>query len=136
VGYVDAYYQFIERPKLLDTCDLVLCNFYPFWEGAANYFSMSYLNNMLEITKEVSQDKRIIVTETGWPSLGETVESAVPSRINVMKYFIISQQWAKINNLEMFHFSSFDESWKVVQEGKLGTSWGLWDKNEKFKYKK
>jgi GPH family glycoside/pentoside/hexuronide:cation symporter len=136
VGYVDAYYQFIERPKLLDTCDLVLCNFYPFWEGAANYFSMSYLNNMLEITKEVSQDKRIIVTETGWPSLGETVESAVPSRINAMKYFIISQQWAKINNLEMFHFSSFDESWKVVQEGKLGTSWGLWDKNEKFKYKK
>ena len=136
VGYVDAYYQFIERPKLIDACDLVLCNFYPFWEGASNDFSMSYLNNMLEITKEVSQGKRIIVTETGWPSVGETVESAVPSKINAMKYFIISQQWAKISNIELFHFSSFDESWKVVQEGKLGTSWGLWDKNEKFKFKK
>ena len=30
VGYVDAYYQFIERPKLIDACDVVLCNFYPF----------------------------------------------------------------------------------------------------------
>jgi GPH family glycoside/pentoside/hexuronide:cation symporter len=136
VGYVDAYYQFIERPNLIDACDLVLCNFYPFWEGAANDFSISYLTNMLEVTKVVSNGKKIIVTETGWPSFGETVESAVPSRINAMKYFIVSQQWAKSNNLEMFHFSSFDESWKVVQEGKLGTSWGLWDKNEKFKFKK
>ena len=136
VGYVDAYYQFIERPKLIDACDLVLCNFYPFWEGADNDFSMSYLSNMLDVTKEISNGKRIIVTETGWPSIGEIVESAVPSRINAMKYFIISQEWAKTNKLEIFHFTSFDESWKVIQEGKLGTSWGLWDKNEKFKYKK
>jgi len=136
VGYVDAYYQFLERPKLIDACDLLLCNFYPFWEGASIDYSMTYLSNMFEVTKEISNGKRIIVTETGWPSFGETVESAVPSRINAMKYFILSQQWAKINKLEIFHFSSFDESWKVIQEGKLGTSWGLWDKNEKFKYKK
>ena len=43
-------------------------------------------------------------------------------------------EWAKNNNLEIFHFSSFDESWKVIQEGKLGTSWGLWDKNEQLKF--
>jgi GPH family glycoside/pentoside/hexuronide:cation symporter len=136
VGYVDAYYQYIERPNLVDACDLLLCNFYPFWEGAAIDYSMSYLSNMLEVTKAVSKDKRIIITETGWPSFGETVENAVPSKINAMKYFVISQEWAKSNNLEIFHFSSFDESWKVIQEGKLGTSWGLWDKNERFKFKK
>jgi GPH family glycoside/pentoside/hexuronide:cation symporter len=136
VGYVDAYYQFIERPKLVDACDLILCNFYPFWEGAVIDYSASYLSNMLEVTKEVSKDKRIVITETGWPSIGEIIESAIPSRINAMKFFISSQEWAKSNNIELFHFSSFDESWKVIQEGKLGTSWGLWDKNEKFKFKK
>ena len=136
VGYVDAYYQFIERPKLIDACDLILSNFYPFWEGAAIDFSLSYLNNMLDVTKAVCNGKKIIITETGWPSFGEMVESAVPSRINAMKYFVVSHEWAKNNKLELFHFSSFDESWKVVQEGKLGTSWGLWDKNENFKYKK
>ncbi|MFM9944475.1 MAG: MFS transporter, partial [Bacteroidia bacterium] len=88
VGYVDAYYQFIERPKLIEACDLLLCNFYPFWEGAAIDYSMSYLSNMLEVTKEINNGKRIIVTETGWPSFGEIVESALPSRINAMKYFI------------------------------------------------
>jgi glycoside/pentoside/hexuronide:cation symporter, GPH family len=136
VGYVDAYYQFIERPILVDACDLILCNFYPFWEGADIDYSASYLSNMLEVTKAVSKDKRIVITETGWPSVGEIIESAIPSRINAMKYFISSQEWAKSNNIELFHFSSFDESWKVIQEGKLGTSWGLWDKNEKFKFKK
>ena len=136
LGYVDAYYQFIERPKLVDACDLILCNFYPFWEGVSIDYTMSYLHNMFEVTKAVSNGKRMIVTETGWPSIGETIEEAVPSEINAMKYFIVSQEWAMQNNIEMFHFSSFDESWKIEQEGTLGTSWGLWDKNEKFKYKK
>jgi glycoside/pentoside/hexuronide:cation symporter, GPH family len=136
VGYVDAYYQFIERPKLIDACDLVLCNFYPFWEGASIEYALTYLSNMYEVTKSVSMDKRIVITETGWPSFGETIESAVPSRINAMKYFIVSQEWAKKNKIELYHFSSFDESWKVIQEGKLGSSWGLWDKHEKFKFKK
>lgn len=136
VSYVDAYYQFIDRPMLIDVCDVVLCNFYPFWEGAAIDYSFSYLTNMLEVTKAISKNKRIIITETGWPSFGEIIENAVPSRTNAMKYFIVSQEWAKDNHLQLFHFSSFDESWKVIQEGKLGTSWGLWDKNENFKYKK
>ncbi len=134
VGYVDAYYQFIERPKLIDACDLVLCNFYPFWEGASIDYALSYLSNMYEITQTVCKGKKIIITETGWPSVGETIESAVPSRINAMKYFIVSQQWSRNNNIDLYHFSSFDESWKVIQEGKLGSSWGLWDKNEKFKF--
>lgn len=136
LGYVDAYYQFIERPKLVAACDLILCNFYPFWEGVSIDYTMSYLHNMFEVTKAVSNGKRMIVTETGWPSNGETVEDAVPSNLNAMKYFIVSQEWAAQNKVELFHFSSFDESWKVEQEGRLGASWGLWDKNEKFKYKK
>ena len=33
VGYVDAYYQFYERPALVEACDVILVNCYPFWEG-------------------------------------------------------------------------------------------------------
>ena len=36
--------------------------------------------------------------------------------------------------IEMFYFSSFDESWKEGPEGDVGAYWGLWDMNEKFKY--
>ncbi len=134
VSYVDAYYQFLDRPNLIASCDLLLVNFYPFWEGANIDYSASYLQNMLEVTQNAAQGKKIIISETGWPSKGETVEKAIPSDINAMKYFVSSQRWAKNNNIDLFHFSSFDESWKVIQEGTVGTSWGIWDKNEKLKF--
>ena len=134
VGYVDAYYQFLDRPNLISNCDLLLVNFYPFWEGANIDYAVSYLQNMMEVTKNVAQGKKIIISETGWPSKGDTVEEAIPSEINAMKYFVSSQNWAKNNNIELFHFSSFDESWKVIQEGTVGTAWGIWDKNEQLKF--
>ena len=134
VSYVDAYYQFLNRTDLVANCDILLVNFYPFWEGANNDYALSYLNNMMELTKNVASGKKIIIAETGWPSKGESVEEAVPSEINAMKYFIASQEWAKSNNTPLFYFSSFDESWKVKQEGTVGTAWGIWDKNEKLKF--
>jgi GPH family glycoside/pentoside/hexuronide:cation symporter len=134
VGYVDAYYQFLDKPNLVDSCDVILANLYPFWEGANNDYAVSYLDEMMEVTKNVAKGKKIIITESGWPSSGQVVEDAEPSKINAMKYFISSQNWAKNNNIELFHFSSFDESWKVKQEGAVGTSWGIWDKNEQLKY--
>ena len=36
--------------------------------------------------------------------------------------------------LKGFYFTSFDESWKRHSEGWAGTSWGLWDANENFKF--
>jgi GPH family glycoside/pentoside/hexuronide:cation symporter len=134
VTYVDAYYQFIERPNLVTVCDVLLCNLYPFWEGANIDTTLTYLNKMLDTTQSFAQNKKIIISETGWPSNGNAVENAIPSKLNAMKYFVISQEWAKLNNLELFHFSSFDETWKVKQEGEVGANWGLWDKNGNFKY--
>jgi GPH family glycoside/pentoside/hexuronide:cation symporter len=134
VGYVDAYYQYLDRPALVKACDVLLTNFYPFWEGADNKYALAYVNRMMEMTKAISQGKKIIITETGWPSLGGSVEEAVPSDVNAMKYFIAIQEWTKTNQIKMFYFSSFDETWKVKEEGAVGAGWGLWDKHENLKY--
>jgi glycoside/pentoside/hexuronide:cation symporter, GPH family len=134
VGYVDAYYQFLDKPALVEACDVILVNCYPFWEGANNAYAVSYLNRMLELTQTIAGNKKIIITETGWPSNGENVESAEPSKLNAMKYFIAVQDWAKSRPVELFYFSSFDESWKVKEEGTVGAQWGIWDKDEKIKY--
>ncbi|WP_445735990.1 MFS transporter [Mariniflexile sp.] len=136
VAYVDAYYQFLDKPALVGACDVVLVNFYPFWEGADIKYALSYFNGMMELTQQVANGKKIIIAETGWPSKGEHVEAAEPSNLNTMKYFINVQEWAKDKNIDMFYFSSFDESWKVKQEGEVGTGWGIWDKNEKLKFTK
>jgi len=51
-----------------------------------------------------------------------------------LKYFINAQRWSKSEDIPMFYFSSFDESWKIEKEGDVGASWGLWDKDEKLKF--
>ena len=76
----------------------------------------------------------VIVAETGWPGQGQPVGRAVPSAENAMRYFVDVQQWARREGVKLFHFSSFDEPWKLQQEGEVGTQWGLWDKDERPKY--
>ncbi|WP_034058056.1 MFS transporter [Lacinutrix jangbogonensis] len=134
VGYVDTYYEYYNRPKLVEVTDVILANCYPFWEGFAIENALTHLRQMHAITQSVSKGKKIIIAETGWPSQGENIDHAEPTQLNAMKYFIQTQEWAKAEGVEMFHFSSFDESWKVRVEGELGARWGIWDKDEKLKY--
>ena len=134
VGYVDAYYEFTNRPQLVAACDVILANCYPFWEGANIKIAGYYLQEMYRKTVEAAQGKKVIITETGWPSIGTKVGGAEPSKENVMTYYVKTQLWAQYEEVDVFYFSSFDESWKIHFEGWAGTSWGLWDKNEKFKF--
>jgi GPH family glycoside/pentoside/hexuronide:cation symporter len=134
VGCVDTYYEFSQRPNLVAISDVILANCYPFWEGSSIEESLTDLRQMHAITKQVANGKKVIITETGWPSQGQSVGDANPSQLNAMKYFIQTQEWANTSEIEMMHFSSFDESWKVRVEGELGARWGIWDKNEKLKY--
>ncbi|MDG1822163.1 MAG: MFS transporter [Flavobacteriaceae bacterium] len=134
VGYVDAYYQYIQRPKLVEACDVILINCYPFWEGCKIESSTAHLKEMYAATKNVANNKPVIITETGWPSEGNSVEAANPSKVNSMQYFVNANGWAEKEGVSVFYFSSFDESWKVHHEGDVGARWGIWDKNEKLKY--
>lgn len=134
VGCVDAYYQFLERPALTAACDVLLPNCYPFWEGTNVALAPQYLKRMHGLVQAAGGEKLVIVTETGWPGLGQPVAQAVPSPENAMRYFVDVQQWARREGVRLYHFSSFDEPWKLQQEGEVGTSWGLWDKDERPKY--
>ena len=134
VGYVDAYYEFTDRPKITEVCDVILANCYPYWEGCSLEYSLVYMKQMYEQARTAGQGKKVIVTETGWPSQGASLEGAHPSYDNALKYFINAQNWSKQDDIEMFYFSSFDESWKVGSEGDVGAFWGLWDKDENLKF--
>jgi glucan 1,3-beta-glucosidase len=134
VGYVDAYYEFTERPAITEACDLILCNCYPFWEGCPFENSLDYMKDMYNQAKAVANGKEVIITETGWPSHGENTKGAQPSEKSARDYFINTQLWSANDNIPVFYFSSFDESWKVGAEGIVGAYWGIWDKNEILKY--
>lgn len=134
VGYVDAYYEFEDHPKVADICDVILANCYPFWEGCAIEYSLLYMKDMYRRTQKVAAGKKVIITETGWPNKGRSFHGAQPSEENAIRYFLNAQQWAQADNIDLFYFSSFDESWKIDTEGDVGAYWGLWDTKENLKY--
>lgn len=136
VGYVDAYYEFTKRPKITEACDVILANCYPYWEGCSNEYSLIYMKDMYNQAVKAANGKKVIISETGWPSEGEGLDGALPSTKNAMKYFINTQKWSKEDAIDVFYFSSFDESWKVGDEGDVGAYWGIWDKDEKPKFYK
>ena len=134
VGYVDAYYEFSVHPELVKHSDVILSNCYPFWEGCPEEYVLNHMQQMYGQAMDAANGKKVIITETGWPSKGESLKAADPGEDHAMKYFINTQAWAKKANIDVFYFSSFDESWKVGPEGEVGAYWGLWDKNEKLKF--
>ena len=134
VGYVDAYYEFEDRQAITEICDVILANCYPFWEGCSIEYSLLYMKDMYRRTQKAAAGKKVIITETGWPNKGQIFYGAQPSEENAIRYFLNAQHWAHTDDVDMFYFSSFDESWKVGTEGDVGAYWGLWDKNEKLKF--
>ena len=133
-GYVDAYYEFTACPGITEACDVILANCYPFWEGCHIDYSLVYMKQMYQQAVQAANGKKVIITETGWPSQGKSLDGAEPSAVNAMKYFINTQQWSREEDIAIFYFASFDESWKVGAEGDVGAYWGLWDMHQNLKF--
>jgi len=135
VCYVDAYYLFEKHPRLVDACDVISINCYPFWEYCPVDYALLYMKDMYRRTLNVAKGKEIVISETGWPSAGDACGDAVPSYESAMRYFMNTYLWAEQESIEIFYFSSFDESWKKGDEGDVGAYWGLWDRDGNFKYR-
>jgi exo-beta-1,3-glucanase (GH17 family) len=134
VGYVDAYFEFEAHPQLTAACDVVLANCYPFWEGCPAEHALLYMKEMYRCAVRAAGDRKVIISETGWPNVGTPTDGALPSFENAIKYFIDTHRWAEESDIDIFWFSSFDESWKIGAEGDVGAFWGLWDKDGRPKY--
>lgn len=134
VGYVDAYNIFEAYPKITKACDIILANCFPFWEGCNIEYSLLYLKDMYWRAIKAAGGKKVIITSTGWPDKGEEFYDAVPTQNNAITYFLNTQLWSMEEGIDIFYFTSFDESWKNDEEGDMGPNWGLWDKNEQLKF--
>ncbi|MBN1336817.1 MAG: glycosyl hydrolase [Deltaproteobacteria bacterium] len=133
VATVDAYFLFPQHPALVDACDFLPINCYPFWEKVPLERSPAYAEEMVRRVQAVSAGRPILIAETGWPSAGSPVGDAVPSLRNMALYALNLITWADRLEMDMFWFSAFDEAWKFGPEGDCGAYWGLWDSRGSLK---
>jgi exo-beta-1,3-glucanase (GH17 family) len=134
VGTVDAYYLFCEHPRVVDVSDVLYINCYPFWEECSLEHSLAYMKEMVARVERVAGGRRIIISETGWPSDGTPVGAAIPSERNALLYALNTFMWTTEAGLDLIYFSALDEAWKAGPEGGCGPHWGFWDTQGRPKY--
>lgn len=125
----DTYDVYLTHPSLVQAVDVLFINYYPYWEGVDLDWAVASIHCRHRQLAEIAAGKPIIVSETGWPSCGETIGDAVPSAENASFYFLNLVSWARANEIGYFYFEGLDESWKANYEGPQGACWGVWDKN-------
>jgi len=133
VATADTYGKLLDHPDVMAAGDVILANFYPLWEGIDVNQSIADLHAKYQEVVAAAGGKKVYVAETGWPSEGEPIGSAVPSPENAAFYFQNFVSWAEAQGVDYFYFEAFDEPWKAIKEGSRGAHWGVWDKDGKLK---
>lgn len=127
VTTADVYTVFLDHPALVEHIDLIFANLYPFWEGYDIRYGVAMVNSMYNQLSGAYPQKKIDISETGWPSCGSN-ESAVGTPANAAAFFNQVESWAVDNHITLFYFEAFDESWKSAYEGAAGACWGIFDR--------
>ena len=117
-----------QNASVLDAVDMVMYTAYPYWEGVSPAQAPAYLASRHAELVARAPGKRVVVGETGWPTCGNTIGSAVPSPGNAAQYASAVLAWSRTSHVEMFYFTGFDENWKATPDRPQEACWGVWDR--------
>lgn len=130
VTTADTFDLLLRHPNVIAASDVIMGNFYPYWQGVSNSNAMCSLISSYQQLVTAANGKTVWISESGWPSGGNSVGAAVPSPDNENQFFLQFTSWAAANNVPYFYFDAFNESWKANHgEGPQGAFWGVWDQN-------
>jgi exo-beta-1,3-glucanase (GH17 family) len=130
VGYADVYSELLSHTNVMEAMDVILVNYYPYWEGVQVDFGMASIHGHHQQINLAANGKPVVVGETGWPTGGDIVGKATPSEENACFFFQNFISWAEANAVDYYFFSSFDEGWKGENEDLRGADLGFWDKTQ------
>ncbi|EPS38929.1 hypothetical protein H072_7298 [Dactylellina haptotyla CBS 200.50] len=132
VGTSDGIAPFLNgaNQAVLDASDVVMVTDYPYYGGvrveqALRAFQQDWWNLAARMN-----GKAIVVGETGWPTLGNTIGQAVPTIAKAGQYFKAVACWMRSTKKPFFWFEAVDEQWKPggTAETRFGVSWYGGDK--------
>jgi exo-beta-1,3-glucanase (GH17 family) len=127
VAYADTYSMLLAHPQVLRAIDQVWANYHPYWEGIAIDDAVAAVHSRHQQVLAAAGGKPVVVSESGWPSAGNTVGRAVPSAANAARFMLEFVSWARATQVVYFLFEALDEAWKARYEGPQGAHWGLFD---------
>ena len=134
VTTADSWDILLGSAAVRNACDLLMPNCYPYWGGESiDEASESFARSMASL-QAAARSKQIIVSETGWPTAGQTKGNAVPGADSAARYFSEVRDWSLSTGTQVLWFDAVDEPWKgLTEEGEAGAHWGLMTNDFVFK---
>jgi exo-beta-1,3-glucanase (GH17 family)/cellulose synthase/poly-beta-1,6-N-acetylglucosamine synthase-like glycosyltransferase len=124
-----------DNPDLAKHVDFLAVHLLPYWENMSVDDALKHIVIQMDMLQKKYPDKRIVITEVGWPSSGRTRDKAVASLENealfLRRFIAIAQE----KNYNYYICEAFDQPWKEqTSEGGAGAYWGVWDANREPKF--
>lgn len=113
VTTADVHRMLIDHPEVVDACDFVFPNIYPYYEGQPVACALQWLDQAYQSLLPVANGKEIIISETGWKTSGPVVGDAIPSFENALQYHRELLDWSQATEVDVTFFEAFDEPWKI-----------------------
>lgn len=123
------------QTTLGQSVDVIYANILPYWESLPIDQAVSQVVQEYNLLVQTYPGKRVVISETGWPSGGSPQGSAVPSLANEQTFW---QQFIPVANqygIEYGAFEGFDEAWKAtsIPGNSVDANWGLFGDNRAAK---
>jgi exo-beta-1,3-glucanase (GH17 family) len=128
---VDTFNQMIKYPELCQASDYCAVNCHAFFDAtqtaadAGKYVREQADKVASAANGNYNNNKRTVITESGWPYAGQANGAAIPSREN-QRTAILSLMHEFAQG-DLILFSAFDDRWKTDNAGTFGTEkyWGF-----------
>ncbi|CEG43579.1 RxLR-like protein [Plasmopara halstedii] len=130
VSITDIVDTFIQYPDMLKAGDIVTINQFPYWEKIKADKAVAHFDKRIKPLLKLAGDMEVVISETGWPTGGSSINGSVASEENGAIYLNDFCQLAESRGWKYYYFAGFDTPYKEKQEDDPATvesHFGLFD---------
>lgn len=121
---VDTLAAVMADSSMCDISDYLAVNCHPYFSGIEALTSGSWLKSQVQsLLSHCNNGKNILITESGWPTFGDTLGLAVPSEDD---QYLAIKSIASTMGSQVIMFTTYNDYWKDPGSYNVEQHWGIY----------
>ena len=134
VSTAEPWHIWLAHPEIAKNSDFVAIHVLPYWEGVPVDEATAFVLDHYRQVQTAFPEKRVVISEVGWPSDGRTRADAKATPENEGRFLRDFLNTADKLGIDYYVMEAFDQPWKASLEGAVGAYWGLFDASRQPKF--